>query len=79
MVPVPQPSPGDMHRTWTLAIGVLLCPLAAFAQDVRPDIADVLDARRSYDAAWNVKDTAGVRRSLAPAHRYFSSTGATLR
>jgi ketosteroid isomerase-like protein len=64
-----------MHRTWTLAIALLLCPLAAYAQNVRPDTAGVLAALRSYDAAWNVKDTAGVRRSLAPAYRYFSSTG----
>lgn len=64
-----------MHRIWTLTIAALLCPLAASAQDVRPDFAGVLNTLRSYDAAWNVKDTAGVRRSLAPAYRYFSSTG----
>lgn len=75
MVPVPQTSFTDMYRIWTLAIALLLCPLAASAQDVRPDTAGVLDALRFYDTAWNVKDTAGVRRSLAPAYRYFSSTG----
>ena len=69
--------PGSRRRVWS-TIAVSLCPLAASAQDVRPDIAGVLSAFRSYDAAWNVKDTAGVRPSLAPAYRYFSSTGGVM-
>lgn len=64
-----------MHRTWTLAIALLFCPVVASAQNLRPDTAGVLAALRSYDAAWNAKDTAGVRRFFAPEYRYFSSTG----
>lgn len=67
-----------MHRTWTLAIALLLSPFVASAQNGPPDTAGVLAALRSYDAAWNVKDTAGVRRFLAPEYRYFSSTGAVM-
>lgn len=42
---------------------VVLCPLAASARDARPDVVGVVDALRSYDAAWNVVGRKGFSRS----------------
>ena len=65
-----------MMRAFLLLLVLLpLTAPAARAQGASADTAAVRRAVRSFDAAWAAKDTAAAGRWLAPAYRYFTSTG----
>lgn len=71
----------NLSTTRARAIGAALIASAvaaprAHAQASHTERAAVLDAIRSYDAAWARKDSAAVGRVLAADFRYFNSLGA---
>ena len=64
-----------MRTFLLLALALCLGARSARGQAVPADSAAVLRAVAGYDAAWAAKDTAAVGQWLAPAYRYFTSTG----